>query len=196
MPAALEAFLVAFGVVFLAELPDKTMFATIVLSTRYRRPVAVVVGVTLAMIFHSVLAVAVGEALRHLPHRPLQIAVAVLFLGGGIVLLRGSRSDSDEEIETAPVHSAWGVIGRTALVIGIAEFGDFTQLATVGIVANRGYAAAVAAGSVAAHIVVAILAVLAGKWLERRLPVRTIQRLAGVLFIVFGVVTVTSAIRG
>jgi putative Ca2+/H+ antiporter (TMEM165/GDT1 family) len=195
MPAALQAFLVAFGVVFLAELPDKTMFATIVLSTRYRRPVAVVVGVTLAMIFHSVLAVAVGEALRHLPHRPLQFAVAALFLGGGIVLLRGGNSD-EEEIQTEPVHSVWGVIGRTALVIGIAEFGDFTQLATVGIVANRGYAAAVAAGSVAAHIVVAILAVLAGKWLERRLPVRTIQRLAGGLFIVFGVVTVTSAIRG
>jgi len=54
MPEVLQAFLVAFGVVFLAELPDKTMFATIVLATRYRRPVAVVVGVTLAMAFHSV----------------------------------------------------------------------------------------------------------------------------------------------
>ena len=94
------------------------------------------------------------------------------------------------------MHSAWGVVGRSALVIGIAEFGDFTQLATIGIVADRGYAAAVAAGSSGAHIAVAILAVLAGKWLERRLPVRTVQRLAGVLFIVFGVLTVTSAIRG
>ena len=196
MPAALEAFLVAFGVVFLAELPDKTMFATIVLSTRYRRPVAVVVGVTLAMIFHSVLAVAVGEAsASSAAPADATCCCGVCSSVGGIVLLRGS-DDDEEEIETAPVHSVWGVIGRTALVIGIAEFGDFTQLATVGIVANRGYPAAVAAGSVAAHIVVAILAVLAGKWLERRLPVRTIQRLAGVLFIVFGVVTVTSAIRG
>ena len=67
MPLVLQAFLVAFGVVFLAELPDKTMFATIVLATRYRRPLAVVIGVNLAMAFHSVLAVAVGEALRHLP---------------------------------------------------------------------------------------------------------------------------------
>ena len=194
MSQALQAFLVAFGVVFLAELPDKTMFATIVLATRYRRPVAVVVGVTLAMIFHSVLAVAVGEALRHLPHTPTQLAVAALFLVGGVMLLRGSKDE--EAIETAPVHSAWGVVGRTALIIGIAEFGDFTQLATIGIVADRGYPAAVAAGSVAAHIVVATLAVLAGKWLEQRLPVRTVQRMAGVLFIIFGVVTVTSAIRG
>ena len=194
MPLALQAFLVAFGVVFLAELPDKTMFATIVLSTRYRRPVAVVVGVTLAMIFHSVLAVAVGEALRHLPRTPTQLAVAALFLAGGALLLRGS--DDDAEIETAPVHGAWGVIGRTAVIIGIAEFGDFTQLATIGIVADRGYAVAVAAGSVAAHIVVATLAVLAGKWLERKLPVRTVQRMAGILFIIFGLITVTSAIRG
>ena len=83
MPQALQAFLVAFGVVFLAELPDKTMFVTIVLSTRYRRPVAVVVGVTLAMILHSVLAVVVGEALRHLPRSPTQLAVAAVFVVGG-----------------------------------------------------------------------------------------------------------------
>jgi len=194
MPEVLQAFLVAFGVVFLAELPDKTMFATIVLATRYRRPVAVVVGVTVAMAFHSILAVAVGEALRQLPHAPVQIAVAAFFVVGGILLLRGGGGAGD--VETAPVHSAWGVIGRTAIVIGVAEFGDFTQLATVGIAANRGYPLAVAAGSLVAHIIVATLAVLAGRWLERRLPVRTIQRAAGVLFIVFGVVTAVSAIRG
>jgi putative Ca2+/H+ antiporter (TMEM165/GDT1 family) len=194
MPEVLQAFLVAFGVVFLAELPDKTMFATIVLATRYRRPVAVVVGVTVAMAFHSILAVVVGEALRQLPHAPVQIAVAAFFVVGGILLLRGGGGAGD--VETAPVHSAWGVIGRTAIVIGVAEFGDFTQLATVGIAANRGYPLAVAAGSLVAHIIVATLAVLAGRWLERRLPVRTIQRAAGVLFIVFGVVTAVSAIRG
>ena len=194
MPEVLQAFLVAFGVVFLAELPDKTMFATIVLATRYRRPVAVVVGVTVAMAFHSILAVVVGEALRQLPHAPVQIAVAAFFVVGGILLLRGGGSGG--EVDTAPVHSAWGVIGRTAIVIGVAEFGDFTQLATVGIAANRGYPLAVAAGSLVAHIIVATLAVLAGRWLERRLPVRTIQRAAGVLFIVFGVVTAVSAIRG
>jgi hypothetical protein len=36
MPQVLQAFLVAFGVVFLAELPDKTMFATIVLSPSWQ----------------------------------------------------------------------------------------------------------------------------------------------------------------
>ena len=194
MPLVLQAFLVAFGVVFLAELPDKTMFATIVLATRYRRPLAVVIGVTVAMAVHSVLAVAVGEALRHLPRTPTQLGVAALFVGGGVLLLRGGGSNDD--VEAAPVHGMWGVVGRTAIIIGIAEFGDFTQLATIGIVADRGYPVAVAAGSLGAHIVVAILAVLAGRWLERRLPVRTVQRAAGGLFMVFGVLTAVSAIRG
>lgn len=194
MPLALQAFLVAFGVVFVAELPDKTMFATIVLSTRYRRPLAVVIGVSLAMLVHSVLAVAVGEALRRLPRTPTQVAVAAIFVVGGALLLRGGTDD--DEVRTEPAHSAWGVIGRSALIIGIAEFGDFTQLATVGIVADRGYAVAVAAGSLGAHIVVAVLAVLAGKWLEQRLPVRTVQRCAGVIFIAFGVLTAVSAARG
>jgi putative Ca2+/H+ antiporter (TMEM165/GDT1 family) len=194
MPLALQAFLVAFGVVFLAELPDKTMFATIVLSTRYRRPLAVVIGVTLAMIVHSVLAVAVGEALRHLPRAPTELGVAAVFMVCGVLLLRGG--DDDDDVRAAPVHSAWGVIGRSALIIGVAEFGDFTQLATVGIVADRGYPVAVAAGSIAAHAVVAVLAVLSGRWLERRLPVRTVQRSAGVLFIVFGLLTAISVIRG
>ena len=194
MPLLLQAFLVAFGVVFLAELPDKTMFATIVLATRYRRPLAVVIGVTVAMAAHSVLAVAVGEALRHLPRTPTQLGVAALFVGGGVLLLRGG--DNNEDVHAAPVHGTWGVVGRTAIIIGIAEFGDFTQLATIGIVADRGYPVAVAAGSLVAHIVVATLAVLAGRWLERRLPVRTVQRAAGALFVVFGVVTAVSAIRG
>ena len=100
MPQVLQAFLVAFGVVFLAELPDKTMFATIVLSTRYRRPVAVVIGVSLAMLVHSVLAVAVGEALRRLPRTPTQFAVAMMFVVGGALLLRGG-TDGDE-VRTAP----------------------------------------------------------------------------------------------
>jgi putative Ca2+/H+ antiporter (TMEM165/GDT1 family) len=121
------------------------------------------------------------------------VGVAALFVGGGVLLLR-SEGDNDD-VQAVPVHGLWGVIGRTAVVIGIAEFGDFTQLATVGIVADRGYPVAVAAGSLVAHIAVAVLAVAAGRWLERRLPVRTVQRVAGALFVFFGVLTGVSAIR-
>ena len=195
MPAALQAFLVAFGVVFLAELPDKTMFATIVLSTRYRRPVAVVVGVTLAMIVHSVLAVVVGEALRQLPRLPTQLAVAAVFLVGGVMLLRGS--DDDAEIETAPVSQRVGrgrPLGgdhRHRRIRGLHPTGHRRQSSPIAGTRRLSLPARSPRTSQSA-----ILAVLAGKWLEQRLPVRTVQRLAGGLFILFGVLTVTSAIRG
>ena len=186
MPLVLQAFLVAFGVVFLAELPDKTMFATdragnaipATAGRRGRRDAGD--GVPFRARRRRRRGAAASAAQRRLSW-VLPRCSSV----GGVLLLRSGGDDDD--VQAAPVHGAWGVVGRTAVIIGIAEFGDFTQLATIGIVADRGYPVAVAAGSLVAHIVVAILAVLAGRWLERRLPVRTVQRAAGVLFIVFGV---------
>ena len=66
----IEAFFVAFGTVFLAELPDKTMVASLVLTTRFRRPLAVWVGVSSAFVLHVVLAVSIGSLLRRLPETP------------------------------------------------------------------------------------------------------------------------------
>ena len=81
----IAAFFVAFGTVFLAELPDKTMVASLVLTTRYRRPLAVWTGVSIAFVLHVVLAVSIGSLLRQLPERPVQLVVAVLFLVGGVL---------------------------------------------------------------------------------------------------------------
>jgi Ca2+/H+ antiporter, TMEM165/GDT1 family len=188
----LLAFAVAFGTVFVAELPDKTMFATIVLAGRYRRPWAVLIGVSLAMAVHSVLAVAVGAALRRLPDTPVELAVAAMFFVGGVLMLRDDDDDTDDDVK--PAATAGAVIAASALIIGLAEFGDFTQIATVGVVAKYGHAAAVAVGSTVAHIAVAGLAILAGSWLERRMPVRLIQRIGGALFIVFGVITLVGVV--
>lgn len=190
------AFAVAFGTVFIAELPDKTMFATIVLTTRYRRPWAVLIGVTIAMTLHSVLAVLVGSALRRLPDTPVQLAVAAMFLIGGLLMIFGGGDDDDDPETVKPAATTGAVIAATALIIGLAEFGDFTQLATIGVVAKYGYAVAVALGSIVAHIAVAGFAILTGAWLERHMPVRLIQRIGGALFIVFAIVTLAGAISG
>ena len=208
----IQAFLVSFGVIFVAELPDKTMFATIVLASKYRRPWAVLAGVCLAMAAHAVLAVFIGEALRRLPQRPVQLCVAALFAVGGIIMLRsddddelggestdgqqidGGQTSDDTRAAGRPTASVGAVIGASALVIGLAEFGDFTQLATVGVVAKYGYPVAVALGSIIAHAVVGGLAVAAGTWLQQRLPVRVIQRAAGLMFIVFGMATLIAAL--
>lgn len=182
----------AFGTVLLAELPDKTMFATLVLTTRTRRPLAVWVGVVGAFTMHVILAVAVGSVLRRLPTTPVQLAVGTLFVIGGIILLR-SDSDDDETADGLEPASFQRVALTAASVVGLAEFGDLTQLATAGIAARYSAPIAVGLGALTALATVAFLAVTVGSWIVQHVALRIVQRVAGVAFILFGIVTAVAA---
>lgn len=188
----IAAFFVAFGTVFLAELPDKTMVASLVLTTRYRRPLAVWTGVSIAFVLHVVLAVSIGSLLRQLPERPVQLVVAVLFLVGGVLLLRADDED-DEVAGGVPAASFRAVATTAASVVGLAEFGDLTQLATAGIATRYHAAVAVALGAWCALASVAALAVTAGSWIVRRVPLQLVRRVAGIVFLAFGVFTAINA---
>lgn len=190
----IEPFLVAFGTVLLAELPDKTMVASLVLTARYRRPLAVWAGVSGAFVLHVVLAVTVGSLLRQLPERPVQLGVACLFLIGGVVLLRGIDAERQGEQNGAPTTSFRTVALTAASVVGLAEFGDLTQLATAGIAARYDAAAAVALGAWCALATVAALAVTVGSWIVRKVPLPMVRRVAGVIFLGFGVLTAVGAL--
>ena len=87
--------LVVFGAIFLAELPDKTMLATLMLSTRFRRRLPTWIGVSSGYLVHVALAVTLGSALSKLPTTPVQLVVGVLFVTGGIVMLRGGEEEQD-----------------------------------------------------------------------------------------------------
>ena len=190
----ITAFFVAFGTVFLAELPDKTMVASLVLTTRFRRPFAVWVGVSGAFALHVVLAVTIGSMLRRLPDTPVRLAVAALFVIGGVVLLRGDTDDGDDG---EPVNAALPfrrVALTAASVVGLAEFGDLTQLATAGIATRYSAPIAVALGAWCALATVAGLAVTAGHWIVQHVPLRVVQRVAGVAFLAFGALTAVSAL--
>src|ERR1700712_267040 len=93
---SIHALLQAFVTVFPAERPDKSMFATIVLVTRFRRPGWVWLGVVLAFSVHVVVAVLAGSLLGLLPDVLVQVIVGVLFVGGGGLLFRAGRSAEDE----------------------------------------------------------------------------------------------------
>ncbi|MGB8861745.1 MAG: TMEM165/GDT1 family protein [Ilumatobacteraceae bacterium] len=189
----IAAFFVAFGTVFLAELPDKTMVASLVLTTRFRRPLAVWVGVSSAFVLHVVLAVSIGSLLRRLPTMPVRLAVAVLFLVGGTVLLRGD-GDDDVAANDGPSEVSFRRVALTAAsVVGLAEFGDLTQLATAGIATRYSAPIAVALGAWCALATVAALAVTAGRWIVQHVPLQLVQRIAGAVFIVFGVLSAISA---
>lgn len=90
---------VVFGVIVVVELPDKTFIATLVMSTRFR-PLLVWIGVGLAFLAQTAIAVAAGGLLARLPRTPVEVGAGLMFLVGGILLLRGAGAADTEEAET------------------------------------------------------------------------------------------------
>jgi putative Ca2+/H+ antiporter (TMEM165/GDT1 family) len=190
----LQHFAVTFSAIFLAELPDKTMIATLLLSTHFHRRLPVWAGVTLGYAVHVLLAVIFGTALSQLPKTPIHVLVGLLFLTGGVMTWRsGSSADHDETAKWSASMSNARVVWTAASVILVAEFGDLTQLATAGFAARFDDPIAVGFGSIAALSSVSGLAVLAGGWLQKKVPLNKIQRAAAVLFASIGIVTLVSA---
>jgi putative Ca2+/H+ antiporter (TMEM165/GDT1 family) len=185
--------LVVFGAIFLAELPDKTMLATLMLSTRFKRRMPTWIGVSSGYLVHVALAVTLGSALSKLPTTPVQLVVGSLFVVGGIVMLRGGEEDEDE-LNAPTTSSAVRIAWTCASVILMAEFADLTQLATAGFAARFDDPVAVALGAGSALVTVSGLAVVAGAWLAARLPMRMIRRAAAVVFLAIGVLTLASAV--
>ena len=130
-------FATAFATVFVAELPDKTMLATIVLSARFRRPLAVWIGAASALTTQMVIAAAAGRLLGLLPDRLVSAAVAVLFAVGAVLLWRSADEDPDVADATADAGAdrrPWWRISATVFgVVFLAEWGDLTQLATASL---------------------------------------------------------------
>ncbi|WP_413799010.1 TMEM165/GDT1 family protein [Streptomyces iranensis] len=172
---------VVFGVVFLAELPDKTALAGLMLGTRYRASY-VFVGVAAAFALHVVLAIAAGSVLTLLPHRLLQAIVGVLFLGGAAMLLF-KKDDDEEEVRTPADQSFWKVSGAGFTLILIAEFGDLTQIMTANLAARYEDPLSVGVGALLALWAVAGLGIVGGRTLMRYVPLRLITRIAALVML-------------
>jgi putative Ca2+/H+ antiporter (TMEM165/GDT1 family) len=199
----MTSFLAVFGIalfaILLVELPDKTLVATLVLSTKYR-PRPVLAGVASAFAVQCVLAVTAGGLLHLLPHRLLEAIVAVLFALGAFLLARESVSGEEEEVaEDTPPGTGLSdrrIFGISFGVLFAAEWGDASQLATAGLVARYGQPVAIGLGAFIALVGVACLAVWLGKVILRRVPLQLLHRLAAVLFGVFAIIAAVAAIRG
>ena len=181
-----------FPIVFLGELPDKTMFASLLLASR-GRPVAVWVGAASAFVAHVAIAVAVGAALfAVIPHRVLEAVVAALFAAGaGYSFL--IRNESGPERILSAAGSAWQVAGQAAVVIFLAEWGDLTQILTADLAAHYHRPLAVALGALAALWAVAAIAVVSGAGLLRVLSVRTLRSATAVVLLGLAAYTAAQA---
>ncbi len=185
---------VVFGVVFLAELPDKTALAGLVLGTRYRASY-VFAGVAAAFAVHVALAVAAGSVLTLLPQQLVHAITGVLFLGGAAMLLF-KKDDDGEEVRKPEDQSFWKVAGAGFMLILVAEFGDLTQIMTANLAARYDDPLSVGLGAVLALWAVAGLGIVGGKALMKRVPLKLITRIAALLMLALGVWSLWEAVAG
>ncbi|WP_406435501.1 TMEM165/GDT1 family protein [Streptomyces sp. NBC_00631] len=183
-----------FGVIFLAELPDKTALAGLVLGTRYRASY-VFAGVAAAFLLHVVLAVAAGSVLTLLPQQIVHALTGVLFLGGAAVLLL-KKGEEEEEIRKPADQSFWKVAGTGFMLILVAEFGDLTQIMTANLAARYDDPLSVGLGAVLGLWAVAGLGIVGGRALMKKVPLRLITQIAAVLMLALGVWSLWEAIAG
>ncbi|MGH8889729.1 MAG: TMEM165/GDT1 family protein [Acidothermaceae bacterium] len=181
-----------FILIALGELPDKTMFATLVLATR-GRPLAVWAGAASAFLVHVCLAVVAGGLLALLPHAVVAGIAAALFLGGAVYVLREGEADNAEEavgvVDTIGRHR---MFITSFLVIFLAEWGDLTQILVANFAAR--YAAPVQVGiaAVLALWAVAAFAIVASRYLQR-LPMTAVRRVSATIMLALAIWSALSA---
>jgi putative Ca2+/H+ antiporter (TMEM165/GDT1 family) len=161
-------FISVFGLIFVAELPDKTAFASILLATRHH-PFAVFLGACGAFLIQSAVAVTVGTLLGHIPsgewvHR----GAGVLFLL--FAVLMAIRKDDDDEIKDDDAPPLFWRDAATAFVtIFLAEWGDLTQLATATLAAQTHAPLTIFASSTLSLWCVTALGVIVGHFSKKAL---------------------------
>ena len=189
----------AFVLAFLAELPDKSMFASLVLGTRYRAS-WVWVGAAGAFAVHMAIAVTAGRLLALLPHRAVDAVVACLFLAGSAYLWAASfrpehREGADAARLGAPAPSFWRVAGTSFGVVFLAEWGDITQLTTANLAARYDPFLVFAGATLGLWAVAAVAVSVGAKSLEL-IPMTWISRITATILLGLGIYTAVLAVRG
>ena len=191
-----------FGAIFVVELPDKTFIATLVMSTKMR-PVLVWVGVGLAFLVQTGVAVGLGAAASYLPDTAVHVAAALMFTIGAVILLREARTaDADEpgqesEYAARSDTAAHGlrVVATSFLVLFAPEGGDLSQLLTISLAAKYAAPASVFLGAWGALLAVSGLAVVVGRLLLSRVRLSVLHQLGAAVCLLMAGLTVWEMTR-
>lgn len=185
--------------ILIAELPDKSMFATLILSQRLPKW-WVWLGAASAFLVHVIIAVTAGKLLTFLPRNLLDLIVAVLFLGGAALVFFGKhRVDGPAERKRAQnveLHNFWKVFGTAFGIVFIGEWGDITQIITANYAASYHDALSVAVGAVLGLWAATTVAVVAGGKALEHLPAKLLQRVTASVLLLFGIINLVNSFRG
>jgi putative Ca2+/H+ antiporter (TMEM165/GDT1 family) len=185
--AMVESFLVAFGVIFVAELGDKSQFVVLAFASRYRA-VDVLVGVTIAAAALAGVSVLLGATVA------VAIPTDLLAFGGGLLFLvfavLALRDDDDDDHAVSPAAAMTrSAIVTVAVAFFVAELGDKTMLATFTL-GGRQEPIGTWLGATAGEVAVGMLAIVVGRTLGRRLPAHVLRYASAAAFAIFGVVLI------
>ena len=188
----MQAFLVSFGVIFVAELGDKSQLMALAFAARYR-PMPILVGITIATAVVHAFSVIAGALLgAALPTEIINVVAGIAFLGFAVWTLRGDQLDEDEAARAnRTVRSA---IVAAAAAFFLAELGDKTMLATITLATTEGLIGTWL-GSTLGMVAADALAIIVGAHLGRRLPDRAIKIGAAASFVLFGLLLIGEGIR-
>jgi putative Ca2+/H+ antiporter (TMEM165/GDT1 family) len=190
--AAARLFVSIFAVIFVAELPDKTALASLVLATRHRA-LPVLAGAAAALAIQSLVAVIAGSLLGLLPPRAVHIGSGLLFLVSAIVMWRKHEEEAEAGKDDGQVGFA-RAFTMSFMVVFVAEWGDLTQIATAGFAAHARQPVLVFCAATAALWAVATVAVIVGKHAGHLLNPKITQKVAAVLFALVGVALITGVL--
>jgi putative Ca2+/H+ antiporter (TMEM165/GDT1 family) len=192
-PISPRLFATVFGVIFLAELPDKTALAALVLATRHRA-LPVFLGASLALTVQSILAVAAGALLSKLPAQWVHIGSGLLFIGCGIVMWLRKHDEDEGDAKHAHKAGFWSALWTVFVVVFVAEWGDLTQIGTAGFQAKYHAWLTIFLASSLALWAVAAIAVFVGNRAGKLLNPKLTQKVAAVVFAIIGVLLVVGVV--
>lgn len=185
----MQAFLIATGLVALAEIGDKTQLLAFMLAARFRRPWPIVLGIFVATVVNHAVAGAVGSWLTHfIGPTALRWILGLSFIAMAGWMLIPDKLDEDDTPK--PGH---GVFVTTLIAFFLAEMGDKTQIATVALAARfPADFIGVVMGTTAGMMVANVPAVLVGGRLAQKMPVKLVHTVAAVIFAALGVATLVA----
>lgn len=181
-----SALLVSTGVIALAEIGDKTQLLAFLLATRFKKPIPIIIGITLATLINHGLAGAVGGWITaNVEQSILRWVLGASFIAMAVWTLIPDKIE-DEEMKLA---TKLGVFGATFVTFFLAEMGDKTQIATVAMSAHYNDVLMVVAGTTLGMLIADVPAVFAGDKLAEKIPMTVVHRIAAAMFAVLGIAT-------
>ena len=185
----MEAFLISTGIVALAEIGDKTQLLAFILAAKFKKPVPIILGILAATLVNHGFAGALGEWITSL----VSPQIMRWILGGSFIAMALWILVPDQFDEDDAKLAKYGVFVTTLIAFFLAEMGDKTQIATIGLAAKYNNLIAVVAGTTLGMMIANVPAVIFGEKIANRIQPKIVHRIAAVIFFVLGVATLLGA---